>query len=404
MAAYLPLLPFFIRYPFIRVASRFLDEEINDLISFLRSEDAVEKEARESGEKLILSIFKKTKKEELPAYGFICSVCEEKDCREFCQKNAFREEIDWNLCDLCGECFKNCTKSESYAELKFQAKKSLLTYLYSRIIVSCFDDWVRRKYAVVIARRYRELIKKEDESVIEHLLRILSSDFKIKTKSNGDFKVHVSSYLKAPSKLKSEKWRLINRKLENGYIELTRDEFIRLIEEYIKERLGEKLNVDEEIKNLVQQSIKNIEPVILEEKKKAGKIRFEKTEVSCFPPCMLKILEDLKSGVNVPHTARFAITSFLLNIGLDVEEIVSMFSSAPDFNEEMTRYQVEHIAGAKGTEYDCPACDTMKTYHNCIKDCKTYHPIAYYEKCMRSRLKYKSGGKDENSRRKSERK
>jgi DNA primase large subunit len=158
----------------------------------------------------------------------------------------------------------------------------------------------------------------------------------------------------------------------------------------LKERLGEKLNVDDEIRNLIQPSLKNIEPVVLEEKKKAGKIKFEKTDISCFPPCMLKILEDLKSGVNVPHTARFAITSFLLNVGFDVEEIIAMFSSAPDFNEEMTRYQVEHIAGSKGTEYDCPACDTMRTYHNCVKDCKTYHPISFYEKCMRGKHRMKS--------------
>ncbi|HID42676.1 MAG TPA: hypothetical protein EYP30_02700 [Archaeoglobaceae archaeon] len=401
MAAYLPLLPFFAKYPFIRVASHFLDEEFENIIDFLKSEGAVEKEAKIEGEKLVLSIFKKTHIDSPSEYGFLCSVCDEKECKKFCEKNAFEDGINWNLCDLCGKCFKNCTRTEDYAELRFQAKKSLLIYLFSRIIISCLDDWVRRKYAFVLARRYRNLIRNEDESRINHILGILSADFDIKIKSNGSFgdsdtyHVHISSYLKAPSKLKSEKWRLVNRKLLNGYIELTRDEFIRLIEEYIKDRLGERLNVDDEIKDLVKPYLKNIEPVVFEEKKKAGKIKFERTEVSCFPPCMIKILEDLKSGVNVPHTARFAITSFLLNVGLDVEEIISMFSTAPDFDEEKTRYQVEHIAGAKGTEYDCPACDTMRTYHNCIKDCKTYHPVSYYEDCMRreQRMKpYKSSG------------
>jgi DNA primase large subunit len=197
--------------------------------------------------------------------------------------------------------------------------------------------------------------------------------------------VHISSYLKAPSRIKSEKWRLINKKLEKGFVEIEQDDFIRLIEEFLRERLVEKIQIDDEIKKLIEPSLKVIEPVVFEEKKKAGQLKFDKTDTSCFPPCMKKILEDLKSGVNIPHTARFAVTSFLLNAGLDVEEVITLFRSAPDFNEERTRYQVEHIAGAKGTEYDCPACDTMRTYHNCVKNCDTYHPLSLYENCMRNR-------------------
>lgn len=390
MAPFLPLLPFFAKYPFIRAASLFLDEEYPDIVSFLKSEDILDEDAKKTGEDIVLSVFDKaTPKINFPQTGFLCSVCDTKECKNYCEYGAIGNEIDWSSCNLCGECFKHCNKGEDHNS-RYMAKKSVLAYLFSRLLVSCLDGWVRRKYAAKEARRYRKLMEDEDESRIEHLVGLLSADFGIEAyynKDEYDVKIHVSSYLKAPSRLKGENWRLINRELINGYVEVSTKEFIRLVEEYLKERLEENLEVTDEIKELLDPYLKDIIPLVEEEKKKAGRIKFKKTDWECFPPCMSKILEDLQSGVNIPHTARFAITSFLLNINLNVEQIISLFSSAPDFNEEKTRYQVEHIAGGQGTEYDCPACDTMKTYHNCYAHCNTYHPLSYYEQCMRKKQK-----------------
>lgn len=390
MASFLPLLPFFAKYPFIRAASLFLDEEYPDMVGFLESNKAPEEEAKKIGKEIVLSIFNKPPLQiEYPQYGFLCSVCDTKECRGFCECEAFATGIDWSSCNLCGECFKNCAQGEDYSS-RYKAKKSVLSYLFSRLLVSCLDDWVRRKYAVKEGRRYRKLMEDEDLSRIEHVVGLFSADFSIEAYYNKDeheVRVHVSSYLKAPSKLKDERWRLLNRELVNGYVEISIKEFIRLVEEYLKERLEQKLKVTDEIRELLEPYLKDITPVVEEEKKKAGRIKFKKTDWKCFPPCMSQILQDLQSGVNITHTARFALTSFLLNINLDMEQIISLFSSAPDFNEEKTRYQVEHIAGARGTEYDCPACDTMKTYHNCYAHCNTYHPLSYYEQCMRRKEK-----------------
>ncbi len=77
-------------------------------------------------------------------------------------------------------------------------------------------------------------------------------------------------------------------------------------------------------------------------------------DLDCLPPCMKEILSELQRGMNIPHTARFAITSFLLNIGMTADEIIALFKSAPDFDEEKTRYQVEHIAGRGAREPNTP--------------------------------------------------
>jgi DNA primase large subunit len=67
------------------------------------------------------------------------------------------------------------------------------------------------------------------------------------------------------------------------------------------------------------------------------------------------------------------LATYMLAIGKLTDEIVEMFKNAPDFNERITRYQVEHLAGSKGsrTKYSVPSCDKLRTENLCFatKDC-----------------------------------
>ncbi|RLI75750.1 hypothetical protein DRO97_02475 [Archaeoglobales archaeon] len=389
MQPYLPLLPFLIKYPFLKASGAFISKEY-DLEKIINSEREFEREAKEEGKCIVLSVFDKCKSEfDEIKESFICLTCDEKPCKVYCKNKAINEKFDWNKCDLCLECFKNCSQRKSrYEENKNKAKKSIIAFLFSRILVSNLDEWVRRRYAIREARRYRDLMK--DES--DEFLLFLAKDLGIKAFINNDYFVHVTSYIKASSKIRAEEWRLVNRMLKKGYVVLDKDKFVRVLEEFLKERLLEKFEIDKDIKESIKPYIKEIESVVTKERTKFERIEFDKVDFNCFPPCMKKILADLRKSMNIPHTARFAITSFLLNIGLDVGQIINLFKSAPDFDEEKTRYQVEHIAGSKGTEYECPACDTMKTYQNCNEDesCKKInHPISYYRRYMRTGTKLK---------------
>ncbi|MCZ7405541.1 MAG: DNA primase regulatory subunit PriL, partial [Candidatus Methanoperedens sp.] len=103
-----------------------------------------------------------------------------------------------------------------------------------------------------------------------------------------------------------------------------------------------------------------------------------------FPPCMVHALSNAKGGVNLPHSMRFALVSFLLNIGMNTDGIIELFKVSPDFDEERTRYQVMHIHGATGTAYTSPSCATMITYGNCFgKEAlceRISHPLNYYRR------------------------
>jgi DNA primase large subunit len=58
----------------------------------------------------------------------------------------------------------------------------------------------------------------------------------------------------------------------------------------------------------------------------------------------------------------------MLAIGKPIDEIVSLFESAPDFNQKITRYQVEHLAGLKGsrTKYSVPSCEKLLIENLCF--------------------------------------
>ncbi len=381
---YLPVLPLIAKYPFVSLTAPFLQYEYGNIDSIFSSEKELDVEAKKLGKEIVGAVIDGMRVEvRYPQASFMCTSCDEKcfECEAILAKNFY-------LCSACGKCFESCVhevSEEIYRNWRMLARRNAVAYISSRVIVSQLEPWVRRKYAVREADRYSELIREEEEGVI----KLISADLGVRANFGRSVRVHVTSYLRCAARIKSDNWRLVNRKLEKGWIELDRDDFLRLLKEKLREKLEEPLEYD-----ALKECASELSARAAMQKREVKDLG--EVDVSCFPPCMKKILSDLQHGVNVPHTARFAITSFLLNIGLNTNEIITLFSSAPDFDEEKTRYQVEHIAGAKGTEYSCPACDTMRTYHNCYAECRVSHPISYYEICKRRKEEKSKGERSKN--------
>ncbi len=395
---FLPFFPLIIKYPFLKITGIFLEHEFGNVENMLNAakKNYVVVEGIERGKEIVKSIIEGSEVSSNGIYeDFFCL-----DCEIACYKKCTTEFLSHD-CISCGECFRNCTfesETEFYLKRRKDAVISAISYLYSRILSSNLEDWVLRRYAIKESERYASTFHFERVPI----LKLISSDLGVKARYPGnsknsknprnskDFKVHVSSYLKVAVRLKAPSWRLLNRGLKNGYIYLNKEDFLRVLKEHLRSKLSQKENYTSMLEfDFIREDIEELKVIAERKRERLPKISFEKIEVSNFPPCMRKILSDLQAGVNLPHTARFALTSFLLNLGMDVEEIIGLYKTAPDFDEDKTRYQVEHIAGAKGTEYETPSCETMKTYHNCFYDdsCKgIYHPIQYYfEKIKKNR-------------------
>lgn len=261
----------------------------------------------------------------------------------------------------------------------------LLSYPMARVMISCIgDQLILRRYALAEAKLAYSRMKGDPEGILP-----LAEDLGIHPKGKDDpLKVHFSEYIRAAHRMRDPRWKLVNRDLTDGYLTVTRDELMRLLEEIVRDRVmkGLPLEVNESICKRLAEYITPVKSE-LDVLKARQKVDLGKIEEGAFPPCIKKMLTQVSGGTNLAHSARFALTSFLLQINMPVDEVIALFNTSPDFDEERTRYQVEHIAGASGTKYKPPSCATMTTYGNCPGEdelCKRIrHPLGYYERRIR---------------------
>ena len=271
----------------------------------------------------------------------------------------------------------------------------LLSYPVARVIASLVDaSIVRNRYAAAEATAARERFEAdfadEDEMqsvgtpALDRSTLLAAFDLADAVRPAGaGFEMQVGPYLTYAASLRESRWRLSTRVLADGWVRVEDDELNMLLERAVEDRVAEglPLSVPESIASALDEPVAAIEDT-LEELDLTREIDTVVPEL--FPPCMQHLLDRIQQGEHLPHHSRFAITSFLANIGLSTDEIVDLYETNPGFGEEMTRYQTDHIKGETSpTEYTAPSCATMKAYGDCVNPddlCDAIsHPLSYYE-------------------------
>jgi uncharacterized protein YeeX (DUF496 family) len=87
------------------------------------------------------------------------------------------------------------------------------------------------------------------------------------------------------------------------------------------------------------------------------------------PPCIRNIVDTFKKAGDVDHYARLVLVWYLKWVGYSIDDVVSIFSRfAKDFNERVTRYQVEYAYAQRGRREDWlpPSCKWMKQHNLCV--------------------------------------
>jgi DNA primase large subunit len=275
-------------------------------------------------------------------------------------------------------------------DMPLQPEEELLSYPVARMLVSMMQDaYLLRRYAVWEAKRAHAFLVSENDDT----LLAVGKGFDLLARADGhDFVIHFTDYLRYAAPMRDPKWKLIGRDIVRGMVYIKKDEYARLVEEAVREKIVS--SVSPIPASLAGPLKPYADEVLAELNKLKGKMDMNvggDVSRDAFPPCMKYLLAELQKGVNLPHTARFALTSFLANIGHDKEKIMELYRMAPDFREDLTRYQVEHITGSGGTEYTSPSCKTMTTYGNCYgkdKFCEyVSHPLTYYRRAASRRAK-----------------
>jgi DNA primase large subunit len=267
----------------------------------------------------------------------------------------------------------------------------LFTFLISLIMMKYIgEDSAIKKFSLLEAIRVErflisDLLKEKDlrkkNLIISKIFReLFHLDVELDAKNKNLFKMNISDYLQRATPFNEVEWKLINRAVNNGYVYLDGDETVRLIRYEIYTLMYNRITnmnitkIPEQIK-LHATLVKN---------KLTPSIKYER-RISDLPPCIKKALELLNKSENLPHSARFMLATYMLSIGKSVDEVVLLFQNAPDFNEKITRYQVEHLAGKKGsyTKYTVPSCSKLVNENLCYAtiDCKGIsNPIQFGRK------------------------
>jgi len=264
------------------------------------------------------------------------------------------------------------------------------------MVASTADTLIKRRYALAEAKRVPLLLEDESTETITKIadnfnwkIKLVEADVKERT---YNFALHLTDFLKNTTGFHEKKWKLVNRTVLNGDVYLTKYETARLLAEEVRRHIEKKLDIKEKfaLPENVAERVKRLKQVFT---KQRGKIQLEKfpTEVviTAFPPCIKNMYDSIRSGHHLSHIGRFALTAFLINAGMTTENVVNLYRSFSDFNERLTRYQVEHIAGGRGsrTKYIPPQCSTLRTHGVCTgmdEICRRIrHPLAYYRRKLR---------------------
>ncbi len=255
------------------------------------------------------------------------------------------------------------------------------------------DDWVRRRFALAESRRASQFLLSEDTSRVAEVAsktfgwKIDLAEAEVNERATT-LRVGFKNYIENALRIRESKWKLTNRILDHGFVKVGKDEAARLLQEEIQSRILSRMRVIPlEQPDFLRSRIERLRRLVSERRTTAAFSELPKTvDPTAMPPCIRNLYDSMHSGKHIPHIGRFAVTSFLVNAGVSQEDILLLFKTAADFDEKKTRYQVEHIAGARGgkTKYKPPKCATLRTHGLCIAPdelCRQIsHPLSYYRR------------------------
>ncbi len=311
--------------------------------------------------------------------------------------------------------------------VSFDEDQEVISFYLALMFASIVDPWALRKYADVEAKRATNFMLGDKDKVVGIIagklgveLEYFGSESNIcghrviigVEKRTGrevvecyPFRVTIPTYLRLTESLVSDpKWKLVNRYVIGGYVYLNKHDAARLLENAIKLRITElaselasTASIDPERVmpevNELRELVRSVRGFLSTEKEKfMEELRGQIVE-KFFPPCITEIMNTLLKGEHLSHHQRFALATFLLNIGADVDYVLDLMRNLPDFNERIARYQIEHLAGLRGSrkKYSMYSCEKMKTLGMCVAECGVRSPLQYYWRHLRASRKAEGG-------------
>lgn len=226
-----------------------------------------------------------------------------------------------------------------------------------------------QRFALSEARRAegyltKDLSNEDEKSKGNMALRILYELFNLNAKKDK-YKclIPVSDYLKHSAVFHERGWKLVNRQVQGGFVILSTEKAARLVRHaltsYIASRIANSPTPD---------MIPGLEEMVSELTAEADRLTPKYKSTGEYPPCIKHAIKVLENGENLSHSGRFMLATFLLARDQTIEQIAPLFKNAPDYNEQVTMYQLNYLSGQSGTftKYVCPSCNKLRTQDLCF--------------------------------------
>ncbi len=250
------------------------------------------------------------------------------------------------------------------------ADMEILSFIVAVILLKAAGiHTLTRRFSLAEARRAEKYLQQDlwsskDKKNLDLPLKIIQELFGVQvTVENDEFVIKVADYLQRAVHFHEKEWKLVNRRVQHGFVYLTAHETVRLI----RTELGQYIN--SKIQSITLPAIPDTFKVRVQDLVLlASKFSDAPVVSSDYPPCVKHAIEVLEKGENLPHSGRFLLATYLLARGQTTDQIAPLFKNAPDYNERITRYQLEHISGSsgKGTKYQCPSCNKLRSENLCF--------------------------------------
>ena len=232
------------------------------------------------------------------------------------------------------------------------------------MIRSTDDQPLVKKYALSLAEEFAVMVKDNwddwGEPMVQETIKFRKRD--------GKYSVSIPKYLMHATSVGGPKWKLVNRNIDAGSVTgLSRDEIVRMLRSKIA------TEIEIMITELPHGGVPERYIAMIRDKMpKYGKVGSDG-----YPPCIIHAISEMERGENLSHPGRFLPASYLCKAEVPTDEICSLFVSAPDYNESVTRSQVEQI---KTNNYTPASCERLKTQGLCHRTARCgsiKNPIQY---------------------------
>lgn len=266
----------------------------------------------------------------------------------------------------------------------------IASYALSILYVAGIEDpALIERFALFEAQKVNTYLRRERKN--ETIFEIANAfNWEVKKNEDGSVSVHFTNFLATSTRGRlhhDPKWKLVNRIIEKGWVHVAPVELARLLQEDVKKQIEERAKQElGKVPEQIQQDIDELKAEFLKRKPQFEEV-FEviRAQESDYPPCITAMMKRTSQGQHLSHVERFTLVTYLLRQGISVDTIVSLFSNVPDFKEDKTRYQVEHLSGVRMRKepYMPYNCASLQTHGVCSRPadpiCRTIrNPLSYH--------------------------